>query len=123
IELLYKNQIFDLHNLYCIESIEMVNFLNEFLITFSPIERYTSKREIVQLKFHNVSYFNLNVLKTRGQSIEEIGYKPANDFDDEWLLDHKDASPQDHMHIRIDYDSYIRIFSESVSVNIFKKGS
>lgn len=50
--------------------------------------------------------------------VAEVGYKAANDHEDEWLMSEEQAGPGDHLLFRFVDDEHIRLYAERANLEL-----
>ena len=102
-------QYFDLHNEF--DLCEIKALLGEGRVILRFQRSGSAYHTQMFLDISEVSYFSLNspASALHSRDVIEIGYKNPDDFDHDWLLPEANASPEDHLFIRLSSDDFIRI--------------
>ena len=116
-ELVMDGKVYDLHNQYDL-AVVAVGINCSLRLSFEPNPDHGAGCRSVTLEFREVDVLELSdELVTPGvRDIEELGYKEPSDRDDEWLLSEDQASPKDHLFIRLEGGHFIRVHGKSASL-------
>lgn len=122
-EVIKSGEIHDLHNLYDYVGIILRGNNRQLQILFTPNSGHCEGKLPISLCFEGIDYleFSPNFGSKVISSLDEMGYKNSDDFDDEWLLSQEQATNDDHLFLRLDNDSFIRIHSEFATLIETKK--
>jgi len=122
-EIIKSGKIHDLHNLYDYVGIILRGDNCQLQILFTPNSGYGEGRSPISLCFGGIDYleFSPNFGSKVISGLDEMGYKKPDDFDDEWLLSQEQATNDDHLFLRLDNNSFIRIHSEFATLAENKK--
>jgi len=114
VELVQDGSVYDLHNDYGLRCI-MTGAKREILMLFSSA---VDGREIA-LRFLDVSVLSISpsVVLPSEMYVDEIGYKAADDYDDEWLMNESQKGGGDHMIFRFEKSGSIRIYCRECNLN------
>ena len=112
-ELLKDGKVYDLHNLYDVSDISLINNKETLEITFRPNTIHGMDYRTIKLKFIGVEYleFSLNCKGGFVSDLEEIGYKQPKDRDMAWLQTEEQSTSEDHMFFRLEGGNFIRVHS------------
>jgi hypothetical protein len=110
-ELVKASKIYDLHNLYDFICLVLKTGERRLQLLFEPNQRYGKNQSPISINFEEIDYleFSPNFGARVVQGLDEMGYKNPEDRDDEWLMEEGQATPNDHLFLRMDNGEYIRI--------------
>jgi hypothetical protein len=107
----------DLHNDFDLTLLEVDLARRNLRLTFTwAIEAAAPNRNRhLTLAFNEVEFLNVSggVLGKMVRDVVELGYKSPEDFDHDWLMRERQASPPDHLFVRLAGDEFIRVHSRS----------
>ena len=122
-ELDHAGRVFDIHNQYDFSGVEVCpgRFIR---LIFDPNREYGAGEPALAIVFEKVRFLEFSAgFGTRDVScVEEMGYKNPTDRDDEWLLDEKQASPNDHFFLRLSEVDYIRVGADAAHIEVRPPG-
>lgn len=112
IELILDEHCFDLHNCYNLEEISILD--NKVVFRFEPDIDFGKTLPPILISFIRPTFLTIDhtLLGSSLRYLDQMGYKNPNDFDEEWLLEEKEASEEDHFLFQFVNGSTIRIFAE-----------
>lgn len=111
---------FDLHNCFDLSGLAM-NFTERqvtFLFGRNNILPNDKTAATLRLFFSDVDFLSLSngVTMKMVCDIAELGYKPSNDFDHNWLVNEKNRGENDHLFIRLEGDEFIRLHGKTAEL-------
>lgn len=117
-EVVYRNEIFDLHNLFDFAALSFQTDNLELHLCFEPDRDYHPQGFPIRLVFSGVNYleFSSCFFTRKISGVDEMGYKSTGDFDYGWLKTEDQLSQGDHLVIRFDTSAFIRIGCNSSHV-------
>jgi hypothetical protein len=116
-ELVSGEIVYDLHNLY-----DYVGCLlkgnRSFCLFFMPSKTHGTGHVPIGVEFVDVDIleFSPNFGACCVVDLEEMGYKPPSDRDDNWLLREDQATTSDHLFFRFASNAYIRVHSKQALI-------
>lgn len=116
-ELIKGEQIYDLHNCFDFEGLD-ISGTGEVRLTFKPNTIHGGGYSGVLVFAQGVDRLAVSpdFGPTTVKDLEEIGYKPPGDEDDNWLLNQNQAALSDDLFFRFNDGHYVRFHSERASL-------
>lgn len=110
-EVIKGGKIYDLHNQYDLIGVLMLGKARRLRLFFEPNAEHGKGNCPIFLDFEQLDFieFSPNFGTRIISGLDEIGYKNPEDRDDEWLMDERQATPDDHLYFRLDGVDFIRI--------------
>lgn len=107
------DQYFDLHNCFDLSGLAIDFAGRQVTLSFNSnqISPKDKTGATLRLVFSEVDFLSLSsgVAMKMVRDIAELGYKPKNDLDHNWLVSEKNRGLDDHLFIRLAGDEFIRI--------------
>ena len=117
-EVIKDSKVYDLHNQYDFSGIVLKWDDRRLKVLFNPRTDYGDMGAPISLVFNEIDYLELDLdFGSRViQNLDEMGYKNPDDQDDEWLLDEQQATPKDHLFIRLEDNNFIRVHCKHADI-------
>ncbi len=117
-EVLKGANLYDLHNSYDFVGLAIKTKDRTLEMFFDPNPAHGGDKPPIALKFEGLDYleFSSNFGTREVTGLEEMGYKSANDRDDQWLLDEQQSTPDDHLFFRFDDGDFVRIHCQHADI-------
>jgi len=117
-EIIKAGKIYDLHNLYDFIGIVLKAKDRRLQLLFEPNPEYGKGQLPISLNFEEIDYleFSPNFGTRVISGLDEMGYKNPEDRDDEWLMDEKQATSNDHLFFRMDGGDFIRVHCQNTDI-------
>ena len=111
---------FDLHNCFDLTGLAVDFVQKQVTLSFTgfqpeALSKHVMKLELMVLDIDFLSLSN-GAISKMSSDVEELGYKPFNDFDHDWLVNEKSMKSTDHLFIRLAEDEFVRIHGKSAQV-------
>jgi hypothetical protein len=114
------NQYFDLHNCFDLSGLAIDFSGRQVTLSFTsnPTWIKDTATTTLRLLFSEVNFLSISngVTMKMTREITELGYKPNNDFDLDWLVNEKKSSKDDHFFIRLIGDEFIRLHGKNAEL-------
>jgi len=133
IAIVTENGYYDMHKCYDFAGYYLTGPVNKTLKIYfeKVIGSWVNDRDPqkITIVFHDIQYLKVNLSfhdeafdseRTLSDlnSISEIAFKPANDFDMNWFIEDSNSTEGDHIVFFIDGDNYIRAYADEISITL-----
>lgn len=112
---------YDLHNHFSLVDVLVGTYDCSAMLRFKSNDCHAINPNInLVMVFLCIDYLDMSsgVLKGKLMDVEELGYKPPDDFDHDWLVAERKSNKEFHFFIRLIGDEYIRVHAESAELRI-----
>lgn len=121
VEICAESKVVDIHNCYAFTKIEFEIIGRNLVLTFlrNDYGVKSGSPTNVLLRFNEVQVFAVSEAfgSSTTTEVEEIGYKPPDDRNLDWLVPEDRRTDKDHIVIRLANDEFIRVFArEAVAI-------
>ena len=111
VALICEGHYFDLHNCYDFTGFNFEVARKTFCLNFIRTLDSEGSAGSVSIKFVGADIIEISkgFFNHINSNLSEVGYKPPDDQDHDWLVDDRRSSSEDHLFFRFEKDQYIRI--------------
>lgn len=112
---------YDLHNYFSLVDVFVDIYDRSAMLRFKSNDCHAINPNVnLLMVFLCIDYLDISsgVLKGKFMDVEELGYKPSDDFDHDWLVAERKSNKEFHFFIRLIGDEYIRVHANSAELRI-----
>jgi hypothetical protein len=112
---------YDLHNYFSLVDVLVDTYEHSAMLRFKSDDCHAINSNVTLVMiFSCIDYLDISpsVLKGEFMGVEELGYKPPDDFDHDWLVAERKSNKEFHFFIRLIGDEYIRVHAKSAELRI-----